>query len=64
MYNRDITLGSLINLVTLVAGIGVGFMLGALHGQQKVLAQATPKIEEVPVGISMPSLNSHVKDFS
>jgi hypothetical protein len=54
MRDKNFSLGTVTNLLTLIIGVVLGFLLGVGHGQQKVSAQvlqaaqpAAPQVEEI-----------------
>jgi len=51
MKNRFIVIGGLLNLVTLVIGLAIGFIFGTSYSG-RVYAQANQKIEEITPGVT------------
>lgn len=64
MWNRDRVFGSLVNLVTLIFGIAIGFLLANWHGVVKVLAQSQNsqpwRYEDVPSAITIGQIGSEL----
>jgi len=61
--SRDFNFGSLINLVTLVIGLGIGFLFGSLS-HRSVHAQAvnapTPQTEDVTPAMTLGSVGTNL----